>query len=172
MNIVHAILESSPATHLVAASTAEIYGWQPKEPIREDAKFNPSSPYGVSKAAADSYIQMAMKVYGLKGTVFRCNNTYGRVGETGYLVEYIISQMLKNQTVYIGTPAHIRDYMFIDDHVDAYMRALKNNELIGEVFNVPPGNAVSNLDLARGIAKIMNVHGHIVEGGLSSRIPT
>jgi dTDP-D-glucose 4,6-dehydratase len=67
-----------------------VYGWQPRESTREDARFNPSSPYVVSKAAVDAYVQMTMEVYGLRVTVLCCNNTYGRTVERGFFVEYVV----------------------------------------------------------------------------------
>jgi len=171
MNVAHAILEASPSTRLIAASTAEVYGWQPHEPIPEDTKLNPSSPYAVSKVAADAYLRMAAKVYGLKSTILRCNNTYGRVGEGGFLVEYLISSMLTNKTVYIGAPNHTRDYMYVDDHVDAYARALANDKANGEVYNVSPGNPISNVELAKKIAEIAGYKGRIVEGSYPPGYP-
>lgn len=172
MNLVHAVLEASPNIRIIAASTAEVYGWQPHVPTPEDARQNPSSPYAVSKAAADIYLQMAMKVYGLKATVLRCNNTYGRIGEKGFLVEYVVSSMLGGRTVYIGTPSHVRDYMFVDDQVHAYLRALEDDRSVGEVFNVSPGNPVTNIDLAKKIAEIVGYRGRIVEGSYPPGYPT
>jgi len=172
MNIVHAILEASPRTRLIAASTAEVYGWQPHKPIPENAKFNASSPYGVSKAAADSYIQMASRVYGLNARILRCNNTYGRLKESGFLVEYLISSMLANQTTYVGAPDHIRDYMTVDDHVSAYVAALNIKEDSNlEIFNVSPGNPVSNIELAKKIASIIEFKGKIVAGSYPPGYP-
>ena len=163
MNFAHAVLETSPQTRIIAASTAEVYGWQANSPIPENARLNPTSPYAVSKAACDNYLQMAMKVYGLKATVLRCNNSYGRTGEKGFIVEYLITTMLAAQTAYVGAPNHMRDYMYVDDHVDAYLRALKQEEAAGEVFNVSPGNPISNIDLAKKIAKMIQFRGEIVD---------
>jgi len=171
MNVAHAILEASPKTRLIAASTAEVYGWQPHQPLSEDAKLNPSSPYAVSKMAMDYYLQMAMKVYQLKATVLRCNNTYGRQGEKGFLAEYIVDAMLAGDPVYIGAPDHVRDYMFVDDHVDAYLRVLQNETAIGEVFNVSPGNPVTNLQLAKKLSEIIGFKGRIVEGSYPPGYP-
>jgi nucleoside-diphosphate-sugar epimerase len=171
MNVAHAVLETSARTRIIAASTAEVYGWQPAKPIREDAALHPSSPYAVSKVAADTYLQMAAKVYGLKVTVMRCNNTYGRHGEKGFLVEYLIDAMLSNKTVYLGAPEHIRDYMYVDDHVNAYVEVLENKEADGQVFNVSPGNATRNLDLAKMISKIVGYEGEIVEGSYPPGYP-
>src|SRR5438128_6125972 len=121
VNLVHSILRQSPNTRLIAASTAEVYGWQPSNPpIPENALLNPASPYAVSKAAADQYVQMANRIYHLRGTVMRPINSYGRIWESGFYAEYLISKMLSGETCYVGSPESIRDYMFAEDHVDAY----------------------------------------------------
>ena len=156
---------------MVAASTAEVYGWQPHEPTKENARFYPSSPYGVSKASADTYLQMAMRVYGLKTVILRCNNTYGRTGDSNFLTEYAITAMLHGKPVYIGAPNHVRDYMFADDHVNAFMLAVKNDASIGNAFNVSPGNPISNLELAKKIASLVGYTGKFVEGSYPPGYP-
>jgi nucleoside-diphosphate-sugar epimerase len=156
MNIVHALLETSDfkSRRLLCASTAEVYGWQQKNvPFTEDLPLNPASPYAVSKAAADMYVRMAGEVYGLNYTVFRPSNTYGRISETGFLVEYLVTTMLKDENVYIGTPDSTRDYMFVDDHVKAYVMAIESKKAKHQVFNVSTGMPTSNRDLARKIAE-------------------
>ncbi len=170
MNIVHSILDVSPKTRLIAASTAEVYGWQPQRPCSEDDRLNPSSPYAVSKAAADNYLQMAIKVYGLNATVLRCNNTYGRHAK-GFLVEYLVTTMLQQQTVHVGAPSHVRDYMYVDDHVNAYVRALENERAVGQNFNVSPGNPITNIDLAKMIANLTGFKGEIIAGSYPPGYP-
>jgi len=170
-NLVHAILDRAPRARLIAGSTAEVYGWQGSKPLKEDTRLRPSSPYAVSKAAADEYIQMAMKVYGLKATVLRCNNTYGRKKERGFLVEYLITSMLDGSPAYVGSPDHVRDYMWVDDHVNAYLLSMKENSAEGQVFNVSPGNPISNIDLARKLSEMVNFKGRIVEGSYPPGYP-
>jgi len=170
-NVVHSILEASPRTRLVYGSTAEVYGWQKEEPIKESSNLKPSSPYGVSKSAADEYVQMANVVYGLRSTILRCNNTYGRKGEHGFLVEQTITSIIKGGPVYVGAPEHIRDYMYVDDHVNAYLLALEKEKSEGEVFNVSPGNPISNVEITRKIARMMNYDGKIVEGSYPPGYP-
>jgi len=170
MNLVHAIVESSPRTRLIMASTAEVYGWQPHVPTPENSPLKPSSPYAVSKAAADAYVQMASKVFGIKTILLRCNNTYGRLIEKGFFIEYVLNAMLGNQTVYVGTPDHIRDYMFISDHVAAYTCAFESEK--EGVFNVSPGNPLSNMEVARKISKLTGFTGEIVAGAYPPGYPT
>jgi len=170
-NLVHSILDRAPRARLIAASTAEVYGWQGSRPLKEDVRLRPSSPYAVSKAAADEYIQMAMRVYGLKATVLRCNNTYGRKRERGFLVEYLITSMLDGGPVYVGSPDHVRDYMWVDDHVNAYLLSMEKESAEGEVFNVSPGNPISNIDLAKKLAEMIHFTGQIVEGSYPPGYP-
>ena len=172
VNLVHAVLEKCHGARLIAASTAEVYGWQRKgKPAREKAPLNPASPYAVSKEAADRYIQMAMKVYGLKATVLRPINTYGRSAERNFFTEYLISTMLEGGTCYVGAPDSVRDYMFIDDHVNAYFLSMKSDKAVGRVFNVSPGNPVSNRELTEILVRLVAFGGKIVYGSYPPGYP-
>jgi nucleoside-diphosphate-sugar epimerase len=154
-NLVHAMLEKTPKSRLILASTAEVYGLQRKrEPIKETALLNPSSPYAVSKEAADQYVRMAMTIYDLKATILRPMNTYGRQAQTGFIVEYLITSMLNGESCFLGAPNSIRDYMFIDDHMNAYLLAMKSERAVGEIFNVSPGNPITNRRLCEIVAEI------------------
>jgi len=155
MNVAHALLElPDPQTRkLVAASTAEVYGLQEKKPLKESSCLKPSSPYAVSKAAADLYLQMMFHTYGLHGTILRPANTYGRKYDVSFIVEYLVTQMLKGETVYIGAPDSVRDYMYVDDHVSAYLLAIKNAKADRQLYNVGTGIGVTNRELAELIAQ-------------------
>ncbi len=172
VNMVHAVLRHAPNSRLILASTAEVYGWQGNDrPILEDAPLSPASPYAVTKVAADQYVQMAAKVYYLKSTVLRPINSYGRSGEGGFLVEYLISKMLAGETCYIGAPESVRDYMFAEDHVSAYIAAGESPKAVGRVYNVSPGNPVTNADIAKRLAAMTNFKGKIVFGSYPPRYP-
>lgn len=171
VNVIHAILDKAPKARFIYASTAEVYGWQERrEPIKETAPLNPASPYAISKEAADQYVRMAMKIYDLKATVLRPINTYGR-RVSGFIVEYLISTMLKGEVCYVGAPNSVRDYMFIDDHVNAYKLAMESEKAIGGVFNVSPGNPVTNRELATLIAKRIGFKGKIIYGSYPPGYP-
>lgn len=172
VNLVHAVLKESPNSRLIVASTAEVYGWQENDkPILEDAPLNPASPYGVTKVAADQYVQMANRIYHLKGTVLRPINSYGRTGESGFMVEYLVSKMLQGETCYVGAPDSVRDYMFAEDHVSGYIEAAKNPKALGRVYNVSPGNPVTNAGLAKMLAGMIGYDGKIVFGSYPPGYP-
>ena len=172
VNLVHAISENYPKARLIFASTAEVYGWQrQKKPFKEENPLNPASPYAVSKEAADRYIQMAVRIYGLKATILRPNNTYGRKYDRNFLTEYLISTMHDGKTCYIGAPESIRDYMFVDDHVNAYILSMESDRAIGKVFNVSPGNPVTNRELVEMVSNSLGFNGDIVYGSYPPGYP-
>jgi len=155
MNVAHALLELPDPQNrkLVAASTAEVYGLQENKPLKETLPLCPSSPYAVSKAAADLYLQMMFNTFDLHGSIMRPANSYGRKFDTSFVIEYLVTQMLKGETVYVGAPDSVRDYMYVDDHVNAYLLAIGNEKADGEIFNVGTGVGLSNRELAELIAK-------------------
>jgi nucleoside-diphosphate-sugar epimerase len=85
----------------------------------------------------------------------RPTNSYGRKFETGFIVEYLITTMLKGERPYVGAPDSVRDYMHVTDHVNAYLLAAEKETITGEVFNVGSGKGISNRDLALMIARMI-----------------
>jgi len=163
MNIAHALLELPDYENrkIIAASTAEVYGLQNKELMTENLPLKPSSPYSVTKAASDLYLQMMFHTYELHGTILRPTNSYGRKIDTSFLVEYLIIQMLKDEEVYIGSPESVRDYMYVDDHVNAYLTCLSNPKAMGETFNFCTGRTVTIKQLAQMTARVCKFKGEL-----------
>lgn len=156
MNVIHALMKlpDYEKKKIIVASTAEVYGFHKEEekPLKESALLNPSSPYAVSKAAADMYVRMASKVYNLNSVVLRSVNTYGRKFENRFLAEYLVTSMLKGERVYIGAPESIREYMYVDDHVNAYIQAMEKGRK-GQAYNIATGQGIKNRYLAERIAE-------------------
>lgn len=156
MNILHAAMKlpDYEKRKIIVASTAEVYGFhnEGKKPLKESAFLNPSSPYAVSKAAADMYVRMASQVYNLNSVVLRPVNTYGRKFENRFLVEYVITSMLRRENVYVGAPESVREYMYVDDHVNAYLKAIEKGKK-GEAYNVASGKGIKNRHLIEKIAE-------------------
>ncbi len=167
MNVAHSLLElQDPQTRkVIAASTAEVYGMQGDEPMKETLPLHPSSPYAVSKAAGDLYLRMMFNSFNLNGTVLRPTNSYGRKFDTSFIIEYLVTQMLKGKKIYIGSPDSVRDYMYVDDHVNAYVLAMKNAKANGQVYNAGTTIGVSNRELAAQIAMTIGFDVHNVVMG-------
>lgn len=164
VNLIHAALEIPKFEKFLFASTMEVYGWQDQRtPFSEDAVLNPSSPYAVSKVAADKYLRMAGKAYNLPYIVLRPCNTYGRQVMTGYITEYLITSMLQNKKPHIGTPEAVRDLMYATDHVNAYLTAMHSDVTSG-TFNFGWGSSMNMIELAEEIRGLLDYEGSIEYG--------
>jgi dTDP-glucose 4,6-dehydratase len=157
MNIAHELLKlpDFKEKKLISASSSEVYGIQKKRPITEDVQLNPTSPYGCTKEMIDSYLRMMARTYGLNTTIMRPTNTYGRKVDTSFFVEYVINRMLKGEKIYLGAPDSVRDYMYVDDHVNAYVKAIEHKEIVGEAFNFGHGEPYTNKQVAFKIADMI-----------------
>lgn len=167
MNIAHSILgmPDFEKRRLVYASTAEVYGNQKITPITEDLALNPTSPYAVTKASTDMYLRMLTHVYGMNTAIMRCTNTYGRKFDASFFVEYLITSMLNGNKIYIGAPDSVRAYMYVDDHVNAYVKAIEKRDIKGEAFNFCVERGLSNKEVALKIADLMGYDKKKIEFG-------
>jgi len=163
INLIHACLEVPNFKKFIFASTMETYGWQKiHKPFKEIATLHPASPYAVSKAACEYYLEMASKAYNIRYLIARPCNTFGRNLNAGYIVEYLITTMLAGKDVYIGTPDFVRDLMYVDDHVNVYMTLLKSSS-VNETFNFSSGSETVIRELAQKLKAMLNYKGKIIE---------
>jgi len=140
---------------LVVASTAEVYGIQEHIPFTENLRLEPSSPYASAKASMDMYIRMLIKVYGFNAVILRNSNTFGRKYDPAFFTEYLITEMIKGNDIYIGAPDSIRDYMYVDDHVNSYLLAMNTPKARGNVFNISGGREYTNAEWVLKIVKLI-----------------
>lgn len=150
------------------ASTSETYGNGPV-PKTEDTPQNPNSPYAVSKLAAEKYVLYMRDAYGFPITVLRPFNTYGRKDNTHFVVERILVQMLSGNSIKLGDPTPIRDLLYIDDHVNAYLSCLGNDKAIGEVFNFCTGQGITILELVDSLKDITAIQEEVVWNTIPKR---
>lgn len=150
------------------ASTSETYGNGPV-PKTEDTPQNPNSPYAVSKLAAEKYVLYMRDAYGFPITVLRPFNTYGRKDNTHFVVERILVQMLSGNSIKLGDPTPIRDLLYIDDHVNAYLSCLGNDKAIGEVFNFCTGQGITILELVDSLKDITGIQEEVVWNTIPKR---
>lgn len=177
VNLVTSALKLPNLERFIFASTMESYGWQPEGVlIKETATQNPASPYAVSKVAAEHYIKMAGKAFGLPYVIMRACNTYG--GKPfGTIIEYLTNCMLTNKAPNIGTPDAVRDFIHVDDHVQAYTKAMDfklegKEERIRNVesdpnryaFNFGWGLQLKIRDIADRVRKITGYSGEVKFG--------
>src|SRR5262249_27871168 len=94
--------------------------------------------------------------------IFRQTNAYGRKENDYFVVEAALTQMLKGSAINLGDPRPVRNFLFIDDLVELYVRMLAaERSLHGEVFNTGPANGVSIAELVEEIGRQLDWHGRV-----------
>ena len=134
----------------VMASSVEVYGNQTHFPIAETQPVNPASPYGVAKASAEIYLNYLHKGYNFPCVIVRSANTYGREKSYLFVIEHIIRDVLSgNKMVEMGLPYPVRDFLHVDDEIEAYCKLIEseNPKILGETFNTGTGVGISINDL-------------------------
>ena len=161
INLAESCRNELPALrHFLFASTSETYGLGPL-PKKEDTPQNPGSPYGLSKFAAERYLLYLRDAYTFPLTILRPFNTYGRKDTASFVVERIISQMLRQDTIRLGDPSVVRDWLHIDDHVEAYRLCLGNERAIGQVLNFCTGRGASVAELVELLSGMIGFRGAV-----------
>jgi len=141
MNLAEAAKRECPELKkFVMASSVEVYGNQPEEtyPTKETLTPNPDSPYGVAKQCAENYLRLLWKCYKFPCIIVRQANTYGRTADRFFVVESIITQMLESNSINLGDPRPERDFLHVDDLIQAHLDILKSSDttVFGEIFNI------------------------------------
>lgn len=130
INLALASMELPNLEKFIMAGTSEEYGNQPSFPIKENAQLLPNQPYSISKVASDHFLNYLYQAYGFPTIIARPFNTYGRTDNFNFVTESIIVQILRNQGVTLGNPEPVRDFVYLDDHVNAYLSLVKSEKVL------------------------------------------
>lgn len=161
INVLQLAVENGVRRFINTSSGGCVYGEPESLPVSEDAPRRPDSPYGVSKSVAEEYLRYYQRSHGLSFCTLAPANVYGPrqnpFGEAG-VVAIFIGRMLSGETpVIYGDGEQTRDFVFIDDVVDAYLAALTRGE--GEFINLGTGVETSVNQLYRMLAEILDFDG-------------
>jgi UDP-glucose 4-epimerase len=130
---------------VVLASTAGVYGDPETVPTPERARIAPLSPYGASKAAAESYLALWSRLHGLSTLSLRMSNVYGPRqnphGEAGVIAIFCGAAVERRPVTVHGDGGQTRDFVFVGDVVDAFVRAGRSD--VGGALNVCTGRETS-----------------------------
>ena len=169
LNLLEAIRLSKQRPVVINASTNKVYGGMEHVKVREAQRryhytqfprgisekesLSFCSPYGCSKGAAEQYILDYSKIYGIKTVNFRQSCIYGPrqfgVEDQGWVAHFIIASVLKKKITIYGDGKQVRDILYIDDLIDAFIKVYRNiNKTNGKSYNIGGGkyNSVSLLE--------------------------
>ena len=141
---------------LVHISTDEVYGSLKNDSAVEETRFNPSSPYSATKAAAELLVNSYVKTYDSDCVITRCTNNYGPRQFAEKLIPKTIILAYFNKKIPIyGTGENIRDWLYVTDHCSAIEKVLFHGKK-GESYNISAKNEINNLQIIEEILSIMN----------------
>lgn len=157
------ILESARQTHvskIIIASTAHVYGDNRHLPYKEEYYPQPSRPYETSKACADLLAQCYADTYNLPVEIPRFVNIYGPGDfSEGRIIPKLITQILAHKNPHVWDEGIIRDFLYIDDAINAYLllaeKNLSNTKRI-RVMNIGTGKPVNITTVAEKIMMLAN----------------
>src|SRR5579864_2417770 len=144
---------------VVFAASSSAYGETPTLPKVETMQPQPISPYGVTKFAGELYAQVFGRVYGLQNVSLRYFNVFGPRQDpasqySGVLSRFMLAVLQNSQPVVFGDGEQSRDFTFIDNVVDASLRACEAPAASGKVFNVGTGSRITLNQVLQLLEKI------------------
>ncbi|NQD37423.1 dTDP-glucose 4,6-dehydratase [Permianibacter sp. IMCC34836] len=149
--------ESQSAFRFHQVSTDEVYGdLTEQEPaFTEQHRYQPSSPYSASKAAADHLVRAWHRSYGLPVLLSNCSNNYGPCQFPEKLIPHMILSALQGKPLPLyGDGRQIRDWLYVDDHVEALLRILQSGR-VGETYNIGGDAERRNIEVVTCICELL-----------------
>ena len=128
---------------VVHTSTSEVYGSARRTPIAEDHPLQGQSPYAASKIGADKLAEAFHLSFGLPVTTVRPFNTFGPRQSARAVIPTIVTQALREPSIRLGNLEATRDFNYVADTVDGFVRAAERSQAIGQVINIGSGREIS-----------------------------
>ena len=157
--LLEAMRASNPDAKLILAGSRLQYGKPAQLPVREDDRREPLSLHAIHKQTAEEYLRLYARLFGLRSSAARVTNPFGPgqpSGRTAYgVINRLIHLAVEDQplTLY-GDGGQQRDYVFIDDVVEALLLLGASDASDGRVYNVGSGKGTPMLDVAKMIIEV------------------
>jgi len=161
LSMLEACRQFNPGVRVVYAGTRQVYGRPDRLPVDESHLVRPADINGVNKAAGEYYHLLYNNVFGIRACSLRLTNVYGprqliRHNRQGFIGWFIRLAIEGKEIQIFGDGTQLRDFVFVDDAADAFMRAGASDACDGEVFNVGGDEPVSHKQL---VALLLDVAG-------------
>ncbi len=155
------------APRIVMASSGTIYGDQKRQPVDENVLPDLRTPYAVSKLASEHYIFTLGRHFGIQAVALRIFNAYGpgQALPPAYppVVPQLLNRILQGGSVVVfGDGRQTRDYVYVNDVVDALIAAGQMDGLDGEVINIGSGVETSVNELIGMIEEVVGRRAHVL----------
>ncbi|MFQ5454766.1 MAG: NAD-dependent epimerase/dehydratase family protein [Nitrospirota bacterium] len=157
LNILENAIKYGTRKVIFASSGGAVYGEQKRFPATEKEPAHPLSPYGISKLSGEHYLYYYKEVCGLDYTCLRYSNVYGPrqdpFGEAGVVAIFTQKMLLGEQPIINGNGLQTRDYVFVEDVIEANMAVTNSSNVCG-ILNVGTSKETSVNELFNYLCKI------------------
>ncbi len=157
--ILEAVRKRNPGLRIVYAGTRQVYGKPRSLPVDESHLLIPTDVNGINKTSGEMYHLVYHSVYGIRASSLRLTNTYGprqliKHDRQGFIGWFVRQATLGEEIQVFGDGRQKRDFDYVDDVVDAFLRAGALDAADGQVFNLGGEEPVALLELARMLVEI------------------
>jgi dTDP-glucose 4,6-dehydratase len=139
---------------VVQTSTSEVYGSAVYVPIDEKHPLQPQSPYSASKIGADSLAMSFFFSYGLPVAIIRPFNSYGPRQSARAVIPTIITQVLTQERLRLGNLDTTRDFTYVTDTVEGFIKIATSEKSTGQVINIGSGREIPIRKLVEIVVKL------------------
>jgi UDP-glucose 4-epimerase len=152
LTLLEACRNHNPDAKVVYAGTRQVYGKPDHLPVDETHLVRPTDINGINKVAGEYYHLVYNNVFGVRACSLRLTNIYGprqlvRHNRQGF-IGWFIRLVVEDQEIQIfGDGLQLRDFVYVDDAADAFLRAGATDAVNGQVFNVGGAQPISHLEL-------------------------
>ena len=156
LNILELCRKYNKKAKVLFSSSRMVYGKVQEDLVTETSSTNPLSLYGIHKLTSEKYLLMYYKDFGIPTTILRLTNPYGphqQIKHSKYsLIGWFIRQAIEGKVIKIfGEGLQLRDYIFVDDIVNAMLKCAEAPAASGEVINVGSGSSTRFCDMVRSV---------------------
>jgi UDP-glucose 4-epimerase len=160
LSLLEACRRHNPGVKVVFAGTRQVYGRPDSLPVSEEHLVRPTDVNGINKAAGENYHLVYNNVFGVRACSLRLTNVYGprqllKHNRQGFIGWFIRLAIEGRQIPIYGDGSQMRDFVFVDDAADAFLRAGASDRCNGHVFNVGGAEPIAHkalVELLVGIA--------------------
>jgi len=152
LTVLEACRRHNPAAKVVYAGTRQVYGKPDRLPVDETHLVRPTDINGINKVAGEYYHLVYNNVFGVRACSLRLTNIYGprqlvRHNRQGFIGWFIRLAVEDKEIQIFGDGQQLRDFVYVEDAADAFLRAGATDAVNGQVFNVGGAQPISHLEL-------------------------
>ncbi len=160
-------MRASPGTKLIFTGSANVYG--DGENLAEDHALLPGNMLGATKACATILMQTYSRLYGLPTVELRLYTPYGPWERPGRLIPHVILSALRGEEIRMTSGVQQRDYLYIDDVLDAMLLAMRKPLTPGVVYNICSGRGVPIREIVVRLLRLMGDPVKVLLGAVPTR---